>query len=156
MDCGQLLSQGSRVKISKKQLFLRISLSWMMRNKEYKQESRHWRVKKWPDAILYDYWHENHSGSAMGSNCTEGTVKREDRCSKENKYNYSGNAMPIHGNAQKLTKTSNVSSLSKSGKKVLHSKRCLTLYLQGMKFLNMTAFRWEVLRLHLLIYIFFV
>lgn len=68
--------------------------------------------------------HQNHSGSAMGSNCTEDTVKGEDRCSKENKCNYSGNTMPIHGNAQKLTKTSNVSSLSKSGKKVLHSKRC--------------------------------
>lgn len=27
-----------------------------------------------------------------------------------------GNTMPIHGNAQKLTKTSNVSSLSKSGR----------------------------------------
>lgn len=32
--------------------------------------------------------HENHSGSAMGSNHTEDIVKREDKCSKENKYNY--------------------------------------------------------------------
>jgi len=32
--------------------------------------------------------YENHSGSAMGSNRTRYIVKRDNKCSKENKYNY--------------------------------------------------------------------
>lgn len=32
--------------------------------------------------------HENHSGFALGRNHTENFVQKDDKCLKENKYNY--------------------------------------------------------------------
>lgn len=84
----------------------------------------------------------------MRSDHTVDIAKRR-QMFKRKKNTIIGNTMPIHGNAQKLTKTCFFLKQIRKKWKVLHNKKCLTLYLQGRKFLNMMAFSWEILSLHL-------